>query len=208
LIIGVTTGDVVGDASHGVSKFVTNEGELDHDDPNSDPRDFRWSLDLQKLDPQQPPMRLMRSGISPTIRILDGLFFTARQTNPADLAVKLTNVGNPDKPLKTVARIIGANVYLQDGEQLILQWFAEGETKTLILPKKKAIDGPALIYIDNSPALMPSQPDHSEFAEYFKVITNATDATKKFNIDFQLIGNGGVPHGTDRAPCMPAVVGG
>jgi hypothetical protein len=214
LIIGVTTGDIVGDATHGVSKFVTDDGELDHDDPNSDPRDFRWSLDLQKLDPQQPPMLFMTSGISPTIRIMDGLFFTARSTNPADVAVKLTNVGNVDRPLKSVARIIGANVYLKDGEQLILKWFGEGETKALALPKKKAIDRPALIYIDNSPALMPSQPNHSEFAEYFKVITNATAATKNFDVDFQLIGNGGnesiegIPHGTDRAPCMPAVVGG
>jgi hypothetical protein len=209
LIIGVTTGDVVGDASLGVSKFVTDNGELDHDDPNNDERDFRWALDLQKLDPQQPPMLLMTRGISPTIKIMDGLFYTARRTNPSDVEVILTNVGNADRPLKSVARIIGANVYLKDGEQLILKWFGEGETKTLTIPKKKAIDRPALIYIDNSPALMPSQPDHSEFAEYFKVITNTTAATRRFNVDFRLKGgNGGVSHGTDRAPCMSAVVGG
>ncbi|MDX6288731.1 MAG: hypothetical protein QOH42_530 [Blastocatellia bacterium] len=208
LVIGVTTGDVVGDASHGVSKFVTSEGELDRDDPNNDPLDFRWSLDLQKLDPAQPPMMLMKSGISPSVKIMDGLFFTARRTNPADVEVKLTNVGNPDTPLTSVARIIGANIYLQAGENLVLTWFGDGDTKTLVIPKKKAVDRPALIYIDNSPSLMPSQPDHSEFAEYFKVITNATAATRKFDVDFQLIGNGGIPHGTDRAPCMPAVVGG
>lgn len=211
LIIGVSTGNVVGDASHGVSKFISSAGELDRNDPSSNPSDFRWSLDLQKLDPKQPPMLVMDSGISPSIKIMDGLFFTARRTNPADVEVKLTNVGNPDIPLNSVARIIGANIYLQKGEQLMLKWFGEGETKTLILPKKKAIDRPALIYIDNSPALMPSQPDHSEFAEYFKVITNATTATRQFDVAFQLIGNGvlgGIPHGTDRAPCMPAVVGG
>lgn len=208
LTIGITTGDTVGDASRGVSKFVTDNGELDHNNQNNDERDFRWSLDLQKLDPQQPPMLLRTSGISPKIRIMDGLFYTARRTNPNDIEVRLTNVGNPDTPLASVARIVGANIYLNDGEHLVLQWFGDGQTETLALPKKKALDRPALIYIDNSPALMPDQPDHSEFAEYFKVITNATEATRNFDVQFRLRGPDGVPHGTDRAPCMVAVVGG
>jgi hypothetical protein len=190
-----------------VSKFVTDNGAMDRDDNNNDPRDFRWSLDLQKLNQAQPPMDLKMGGISPTIKIKNGLFFTARRTNPADVEVKLTNKnGIPDIPLKSVARIIGANIYLKDGERLILTWFGDGEPRILAIPKKKAVDRPALIYIDNSPALMPSEPDHKEFEEYFKVIENATPATKAFELDFQLVGTN--PHGTDRAPCMSVIVGG
>lgn len=195
------------EAPPGVSKFVTGNGEFDRDDQNNDPRDFRWSLDLQTLDPLQPPMLLEESGISPVITIKDGLLYTARQTNPLNVQVALTNVGNPDTPLMSVARIIGANIYLKEGENLILSWYGEGKDQFLAIPRKKALDRPALIYIDNSPSLMPSgRPDHSELAEYFKVISNATPATRRFDVDFQLVGTN--PHGTDRAPCMPAVVGG
>jgi hypothetical protein len=190
----------------GVSKFVIDDGEFDRDDQTNDPKDFRWSLDLQKLDPLQPPMLLEESGISPVITIEDGLLHTARQTNPLNVQVALTHVGNPDTPLKSVARIIGVNIYLQEGENLVLSWFGDGRDQTLTIPRKKAVDRPALIYIDNSPSLMPSRTDHSELAEYFKVISNATPTTRRFNVDFQVLGTN--PQGTDRAPCMPVVVGG
>ena len=194
-------------APPGITKFVSDNGEFNRDDVNNDPRDFRWSIDLQTLDPLQPPMLLEKSGISPVITIKDGLLYTARQTNPLNVDVKLTKGGNLDKTLKSVARIIGANIYLKEEENLILTWFAEGKNQTLVIPRKKAADRPALIYIDNSPSLMPSgKPDHSEFAEYFKVIPNATPATKQFDVDFTLLGTN--PQGTDRAPCMPAVIGG
>ena len=90
----------------------------------------------------------------------------------------------------------------------MLRWFGDGKEQVLVLPKKKATDRPALIYIDNSPALMPSgRPDHSEFVEYFKVITNATATTKQFDVVFdEPVGT--TAHGTDRAPCMSVVVGG
>ncbi len=194
-------------APPGVSKFVTGNGEFDRSDESNDIRDFRWSIDLQKLDPFQPPMELEKTGISPLITIKDGLLYTARRTNPLDVDVSLTNVASASTPLKSVARIIGANIYLKEGENLVLKWYGDGKDQTLAIPRKKAADRPALIYIDNSPSLMPSgRPDHSEFAEYFKVITNATPTTRQFDVDFQLLGNN--PLGTDRAPCMPVVVGG
>lgn len=190
----------------GVSKFVSAAGEFDRFDESNDEKDFRWSVDLQKLDPLQPPMSIEQSGISPSIVIRDGLFYTARRTNPESVNVRLVNPGNPVTPLNRVARLIGANIYLEDGERVVLRWFGDGKSQKLILPKADS-DHTAQIYFDNSPSLMPSdKPDHSEFVEYFRVVTNATNATKRFDLDFDFVGL--APHGTDRAPCMPAVVDG
>jgi hypothetical protein len=191
---------------NGVSKFVLAEGDLDRFDESNDEKDFRWSVDLQKLDPLQPPILIDQSGISPSIIIKDGLFYTARRTDPAIVNVKLTDPPNPETQLNRVARIIGANIYLDDGERVILKWFGDGSIQTLALPKAKE-GNTSLIYFDNSPSLMPSdKPDHSEFVEYFKVVTNATNATERFDLDFDLVGL--AAHGTDRAPCMSVVVGG
>lgn len=191
---------------NGISKFVGGQGEFDRLDETNAERDFRWSIDLQKLDPLQPRITIEQSGISPGIVIKDGLFYTARRTNPDNVAVQLTNPGNPVTPLNRVARIIGANIYLDAGERVILKWFGEGKNQTLALPKARP-DHPALIYFDNSPSLMPSdKPDHSEFVEYFKVVTNATDVTRRFDLDFDLVGLN--LHGTDRAPCVSVVVDG
>jgi hypothetical protein len=201
LTIGIEPG------SRGVSKFVA-DGELNRAATDNN-MDFRWALDLQTLDPDQPKMLLQESGISPKIRIKDGIFHSARLTNPATVDVKLKNQGTGvPTPLGRVARIIGANIYLQQGENVVLRWFGDGKRQELVIPKKKAADRPALIYIDNSPALMPSgKPDHSEFVEYFKVITNATDTSKQFDVVFD-DPPGTNPHGTDRFPCMSVVIDG
>lgn len=194
------------DSTKGVRKFVTTEGEIDRLDETNDKRDFRWSVDLQKLDPAQPKIELKESGISPSIVINDGLFYTARRTDPAQINVRLIDPPNPATQLNRVARIIGANIYLEDGEQVVLEWFGDGKEQQLILPKTNG-NRTALIYIDNSPSLMPSgKPEHSEFVEYFKVVGNATNATKRFDLDFDVVGIAG--HGTDRAPCMSVVVDG
>jgi hypothetical protein len=50
---------------------------------------------------------------------------------------------------------------------------------------------------------MPTENTHSEFVEYFKVVTNADQL---FDLDFNKVGE--VTHGTDEAPCSSVVVGG
>ncbi|HEY6232586.1 MAG TPA: hypothetical protein VIW64_15085 [Pyrinomonadaceae bacterium] len=188
----------------GVSMFVPTAEPFDRNADN-DPRDFRWTIDLEQLDPAQPPMILDQSGISPGIVLKDGMFFTARITDPAKLEVKLTEQGAAATGLNRVARIIGANIYLNDGQKVVLRWFADGKKQELNLPKSD--EGLSyLIYMDNSPSLMPTgKPTHSEFVEYARVVTNATDRTRRFDIDFNPIGLHQV--NTDAAPCIGTVVG-
>lgn len=189
----------------GVSMFVQSAEAFDRNAAN-DLRDFRWAIDIEQLDPAQPPMILDQSGISPGIVIKNGIFFTARITDPAKLEVRLTEQNAAAISLNRVARIIGANIYLNNGEKVVLKWFADGKDQTLDLPKSDQ-GLTYLIYIDNSPSLMPTgKPLHSEFVEYAKVVTNATERTKRFDIDFNPIGNH--PVNTDAAPCIATVVGG
>jgi hypothetical protein len=196
---------VAPETNSGVSMFVPTADPFVRSDPANDLQDFRWAIDLEQLDPAQPPMILKQSGISPGIVVKDGIFYTARITDPAKVETKLVGSGPNPIDLIRVARIIGANIYLQEGEKVVLTWFADGADQKLELPKIDE-DLNVVIYIDNSPSLMTTnKPTHSEFVEYFKVVTNATDATRSFDIDF-------TPHGThpinsDAAPCMPGVVG-
>jgi hypothetical protein len=183
---------------NGVSRFVPTPDPFVRTDPANDPRDFRWSIDLEKLDPGQPAMILNQSAISPGITIRDGIFVTSQLTDPAKMSVRLSTIGIAPVDLHKVARVIGAHIYLENAQQLVLKWFADGELKTLKLPKSDAGARTYFIYVENSPSLMPiGKPDHSEFAEYFKVVTNAV---KNFELDFDPKGPNF--HGTDAAPCM------
>lgn len=185
----------------GVRKFVKDENEFDRAAPSNHEKDFRWCVDLQTLEPGLPPLELDNTGISPLITVADGLFYTARLTDPSILRVQLNRPGGPEL-LHRVARIIGANIYLEQDQKVILDWFAEGQNQVLELPKIEG-DRTAVIYIDNSPLLMTGDTTHSEFVEYFKVITNVEN---QFDVEFQRIGPAGA--GTDLAPCMSVPVGG
>ena len=187
----------------GVSQFVPTPEPFDRTAQGNDEKDFRWSVDLEKLDPAQPPIILEQSGISPEIIIKDGIFFTAQLTDPAKLQVLLTSAGSADIDLHRVARLLGANIYLDFGQIVVLRWFADGKVQTLSLPGTQG-NRTFVVYIDNSPSLMPiGKPTHSEFIEYFKVVTNVA---RKFDLDFNLLQPS--LHGSDLAPCMPTTVGG
>jgi hypothetical protein len=185
--------------NNGVSMFVPTP-EFDRLAHN-DLQDFRWSIDLETLDPAQPQMVIEQSGISPSVMMENGLFFTARVTDPSKVEVRLEEIGGEAVNFNRVAGIIGSNIYLQDMERVVLRWFADGQVQQLNLPKTDS-HHTVVIYIDNSPSLMMGPP-HSEFVEYFKVIQNPT---KRFDLTFRPL----EPHptNTDAAPCMPVVVGG
>jgi hypothetical protein len=199
--MGLTIG-IEPERNDGVSMFVPTSEPFDRS-ANNDSQDFRWSIDLEKLDPAQPPMILERSGISPGVTINDGIFFSARLTDPSKIEVNLLEENAASRPFNRVAGIIGSNIYLQPGEKVVLRWFADGRKQSLELPKTED-NTTIVIYIDNSPSLMTGTPTHSEFVEYFKVVTNVS---RRFDIDFNEIGP---PHttNTDSAPCMPVTVGG
>ena len=142
----------------------------------------------------------------PSIKIQDGIFHTAAKTSDK-LKMKLTR-GKEQRDMPSFATLIGANIYLEQGESLNLSWREMGIKKALSL--KKSNDGATYeIYIINDPLF--ENPEtakaHDELAEYYKVLpTVATHERLKLDVAFPETAL--VERGTSRTPCMPVVVGG
>jgi hypothetical protein len=143
----------------------------------------------------------------PSIMIKDGIFHTAARTSP-DLKMKISRGNKAPRDLPSFATLIGANIYLEEGEFLHLSWREMGIKKALSLTKSK--DGSTYeIYIINDPLF--EDPNalkaHDELAEYYKVLpTVPTDERLKLELAFPQTAPG--EKGTSRTPCMPVVVGG
>lgn len=191
--------------NEGVKKFVPTADPFDRDSNNNDARDFRWSVDLERLDPQQPALVLDDGGIHPGIIVKDGLFFAARLTDPSVVQVQLISPTNQPEAFRRVASVIGANIYLPKDSRLVLKWSEDDADQSLVLAKPEAGTSYS-IYVDNSPALMTNgQPTHSEFLEYYRVIQNVPPQ-KQFDMTFAV--QGLQPNSNDRAPCMSIIIGG
>jgi uncharacterized protein Smg (DUF494 family) len=151
-------------------------------------------------------LRIDLESTRPSIMIQDGIFHTALKTSDK-LKMKLVR-GKEQRDRPAFATLIGANIYLEQGESLNLSWREMGIKKALSLTKSD--DGATYeIYIINDPLF--ENPEaakaHDEFAEYYKVLpTVPTDERLKIEVAFPQTAPG--ERGTSRTPCMPVVVGG
>jgi hypothetical protein len=144
----------------------------------------------------------------PSIVIQDGIFHTAMKTSPK-LKIKLKKGENAIRDMAPFASLIGANIYLNQGEFLHFAWREGGLNKTLSLTQPEEKGASYEIYIINDPLFEdPEEPKaHDEFGEYYKVLpTVPTDERLKLDVTFPQP----VPQdrGTSKTPCMPVVVSG
>lgn len=142
----------------------------------------------------------------PSIMILDGIFHTAAKTSDK-LKMKLTK-GKDQRDLPSFTSLIGANVYLEDGEFLNLSWRDMGIKKTLALTKSE--DGATYeIYIINDPLFESPETAkaHDELAEYYKVLPTVPTG-ERLKLDVTFPEPLGQAKGTTKTPCMPVVIGG
>lgn len=144
----------------------------------------------------------------PSIVIQDGIFHTAMKTSPK-LKIKLKKGETAIRDMTPFASLIGANIYLNDGEFLHFAWREGGLNHTLSLTRPEEKGASYEIYIINDPLFEnPEEPKaHDEFGEYYKVLpTVPTDERLKLDVTFPQP----VPQdkGTSKSPCMPVVVGG
>jgi hypothetical protein len=143
----------------------------------------------------------------PSILIRDGIFHTAFKFSPADVKVKVTR-GNEVRPLDPFASLIGANIYLNENEFLVLNWRDLGLSRTLSLKPKT--DGTTYeVYIINDPLYENEEEPkgHDELAQYYKVLPSvSTDDRFKMEVEFVQPVAG--VRGTSKSPCMPVVVSG
>ena len=144
----------------------------------------------------------------PSIVIQDGIFYSAIKTSNK-LKIKLKKGETALRDLQPFACVIGANVYLNKDEFLILAWREMGLNKTLTLTKPEEKGAAYEIYIINDPLYEdPEEPKaHDEFAEYYKALpTVPTDQRLKLDVTFPQP----VPQdkGTTKTPCMPVIMNG
>lgn len=151
-------------------------------------------------------LRIDGESARPSIKIQDGIFHTAAKTSDK-LKMKLTR-GKEQRDMPAFATLIGANIYLEQGEFLDLSWREMGIKKTLSLTKSN-VGSTYEIYIINDPLFEnpESAKEHDELAEYYKVLpTVSTDERLKIDVAFPE--TVAAEKGTSRTPCMPVVVGG
>jgi hypothetical protein len=218
-------------AIEGVRKYIPTESfDRAATGPEPHPNDFRWIIDLASDTEFHGPTlnrdRIDNAGVNPHIRITDGVFYTARKTDPTEVKItrkkgrKLDNETQgpilPDLPLRSIAAIIGANIYLNDTNKMELTWRENGERRTLRLskpPAASAVDHYE-IYIINDPLFTdPTQqfPTHDEFEEFYKVVDVFKSARFALAVEMITQGGGGAPPpslGTPTIPCMPITHGG
>ncbi|HET9526111.1 MAG TPA: hypothetical protein VFO99_08095 [Pyrinomonadaceae bacterium] len=144
----------------------------------------------------------------PSIMIQDGIFHTAAKTS-SKLKIKLKKGETEVRDMQPFASLIGANVYLNQGEFLIFAWREMGLNKTLSLTLPEEKGAYYEIYIINDPLFEdPEEPKaHDEFGEYYKVLpTVPTGERLKLDVTFPQP----VPQdkGTTKTPCMPVIISG
>ena len=127
-----------------------------------------------------------------------------------NIKVKLTR-GNEVRPLDPFASLIGANIYLNEGEVLVMNWRELGLSRTLSLtkPKPNAAGTTYEVYIINDPLYEDEEEPkgHDELAQYYKVLPSVS-TDDRFKMEVEFIQPVASDKGTSKSPCMPVVVGG
>jgi len=162
-------------------------------------------------------------GGRPSILLNDGVFYTADKTDPADV-IELTRVGasagTSSVFLQPIASLIGANIYLDDGDRVLVRFQAQGLPEQVDLIKRPAASGISYeIYIINDPlfeSTSPSVPPHDEFKEYYKILLATPPSGSppgtlpdQFPLadQFRLKITPADPHrGSTRTPCMSGII--
>ncbi|HEX8173498.1 MAG TPA: hypothetical protein VF543_00095 [Pyrinomonadaceae bacterium] len=148
---------------------------------NGHAKDFRWIINLEQL--HEKPLTVDHTKTRPGIVIAGGVYYfyaAQRKLGP----VELKQNGVTKKTLSAVASIIGANLYLARGQEIILTWRDNGKDNRLPL-KKPQTGSSHEIYINNSP-LFEEQTmggSHSELKEYYGVLPDVP-TEEQFNLEY------------------------
>ena len=164
-------------------------------------------------------MRVDFDSARPSILIKDGIFNTAFKFAAENIKVKLTrdrrlpdeSIITETRPLEPFASLIGANIYLNEGEVLVMNWRELGLSRTLSLtkPKPNAAGTTYEVYIINDPLYEDEEEPkgHDELAQYYKVLPSVS-TDDRFKMEVEFIQPVASDKGTSKSPCMPVVVGG
>jgi hypothetical protein len=145
----------------------------------------------------------------PSIFLDDVVLYTADKTS-SELAINLMQNGAPIRSLEPFASLIGGNIYLDNGDTVIVKWMAQGILEELRL-SKPANGSSYEIYIVNDPLYESASddiPGHDELREYYKLLPEIT-LENQFRLDVKP--RNGTPlaamnRGSTKTPCMSVIV--
>jgi len=196
----IYAGDAAGNPlpqQRGVTKFLSTDpsaGQFPGQEGNHR-LDFRWAVDLKAFH-QAATVDLTK--LTADITLTDGLLFTAQRTDLARSVVKLVRPGAlpPFFDLNRIETTIGANIYLDAGTFLVLEWNDNG-TRKWLLPKGGIDGGAYRVHVDNGPK---DSTVHDELElHYFSL--SAIPAAQHFGLRFYSSGPFSILASVD-APCM------
>lgn len=145
----------------------------------------------------------------PSIALNDVVLYTADKTSP-QLTIDLMKDNQPVRTLEPFASLIGGNIYLDDGDSVIVKWMTQGLPEDLKLTKRT--DGTSYeIYIVNDPLYESERlfiPAHDEFKEYYKLLPDVA-----LNQQFRLAvkpregeNPATIERGSTKTPCMSVIM--
>jgi len=140
-------------------------------------------------------------GGRPSILVEQAIFYTA-DTYPAGATLTKKRPGSLPKPQPKFASVIGANIYLAEGQRAQISWRPDRRDALLNLPK--TANQSFEIYICNEPAFQDDSPQapfaHDELSEYYKILRNIP-------LDEQFVLKTPAPNqGSLRTPCMSVLL--
>jgi len=177
-------GDVVIEAPgrDGVNTYESKKGE---DRQN----DFHWLVDLEGKDFYNRKLEINRDGIHQSLFFYKGLFYTVKKQR-----VRVFHGGKFERE-EDVARIIGCNLYLKEGERAILRYGLRSK-ESIEFPYE-----PGVSYSIRFSTICPGRP--GDFKRYYEVVK----VKPKDQYDIRGSANNPgrpVPRGEGRLPCNPA----
>jgi hypothetical protein len=182
----------------GVTKFLSTAAAT-FPGAGANRLDFRWGVDLKKFNPDAVPSSYPNN-LKLAVTLYDGLLFTSQRTQPAKTEVFLVPPGMPPFDWFRLAATIGANIRLDAGTALALEW-PDGVTRRWTLPRGGIDGGCFKIWIDNGPK---DSTVHDDLERQYKGIqTNLPH----FGLEFVSKEPDPIFASVD-APCMPTVLDG
>lgn len=152
-----------------------------------------------------------RLGGRPSIFLNDAVFYAAELTDPM-LTINLRkqrdpNTAPPVATLMPFAQLIGANIYLDVSDKLVMRWKPNGNPRQLELTKP--VPGVSYeVYIVNDPLFEgeSGEPPHEELGEYYHLLPDVPDTDK---LRLEVIPPGpvaAVHRGSTKTPCMSCIL--
>jgi hypothetical protein len=205
-LIRLTTGPLTSDLTitvnppnTGFRVYTKDDNPFDPLNANNDKLDYRWSVNLFKLN---PGIDFFDEGTKPMATLNDGILYTSNLSKEGIKPVLVR--GMERKEMLFLAADLSASIELPGQAFLAMSWREFGKPKTLRLPRDidKNINATyTIVLLNDPPSIEPAA--HDELGLYYDVVRkNGQEVPKEER--WQLIYENAPK--SDEIPCLPIVL--